>query len=211
MSCAEVREYLPWLLNKSLPDDRERQLRQHLAGCERCSLELRMVAETGRLFETHPPAQDLALMVMGAEPLSLDRDLVTSHLEECASCRSEVEMIRADASDAVSDEDQEITIPKPWVHSPESNPWTGARSFWQLAAVLALLVGSIFVGRQSGNPPAVSPAAESTESEGIARQGFEEGFVPTQMARKGEAQIMVFTDGFEGGDVGDWPDDPNEH
>lgn len=209
--CTAVSETLPWLLNGSLSPKEEQSVLQHLENCDACRQAFHDTAWVQQMSQTHPPAQDLALVTLGAEPVVLDRQSVIDHLAECVSCQAEVEMIRAEVSEPVSTEDGDVLFSEAWVSASKATPWTRSQAFWQMAAVLALLVGSIFVGGEGRQSSNIAAAPENTSAEGIARLGFEQGFVPEQMASKGEAQVMVFTDGFEGGSVGDWPSEVKEN
>lgn len=210
-SCAEVAELSPWLLNGSLEDDHKQLLLEHLEGCQQCRLELQETHRAQVLFDTHPPAQELALLVFGTDALSIDRELLMSHLENCEACQSEIEMIRAEISEPETTEDRRVLVPNSWAPRRTSSREAGIRSFWQVAAVLALVVGSILVGREIGQPPVVTSAPETAQSGRIAGEDFEGGSVTQQMARKNEAQVMVFANGFEAGNVEDWPKDPSEN
>ncbi len=116
MTCRNLRETLPWLLNGSSSRTPEGAaeldaFRAHAAECPSCALESRRVLEAAALYGTHPSADELMDWVLAGEPSSASRDasgrgswdVVGQHLEACSECREEVARLQASYAEISTD------------------------------------------------------------------------------------------------------------
>lgn len=116
---------VPWLLNGSLASDEREQLLLHLRECEDCHAELGDTAATWEVFATHIPSDDLVAWAAGdtvAHP-----EVVAHHLEVCASCRDDLELLRSDLA----------LEPLAWRKLRRTTPSRGATSWRRAAMALA--------------------------------------------------------------------------
>ncbi len=90
-----------------------REVEEHLKGCSFCSKELELMGRMGSLLSSHPEVfhpdeEELYRLVAVGE----DRDgLIAGHLETCADCREEAEMLRENLSQEKEAFRSEATLP----------------------------------------------------------------------------------------------------
>jgi len=94
MSCEQVAELLPWLLNGTLEEEERQAVEGHLEGCPRCRAELEDTAFAGRVFGQHLPTEVLVELGFGGTPEGLDPAVVEEHLADCPKCAAELELVR---------------------------------------------------------------------------------------------------------------------
>jgi hypothetical protein len=125
---------VPWLLNGSLASDEREQLMLHLRECEDCRAELGDTVATWEVFATHIPSADLVAWAAG-ETVT-DPGVLAHHLEVCASCRDDLELLRSDLA----------LEPLTWRGVRRTKPSRAAKSWRRasmaLAAVAVLAVAT---------------------------------------------------------------------
>lgn len=104
MECEAVRERLPWLLNRSLQPDERAAVESHLAGCPGCRAELAETRRAAGLFDTHLPPSTLVDLAWDRPLVAFDAGTVRRHLDGCASCADELELLRESRRTAESDQ-----------------------------------------------------------------------------------------------------------
>lgn len=90
MTCNDIIERLPWLLNGSLEPSEAREVLRHLASCASCREELSETARVWSETQSHPPAEVIADYALGLALTDFPRAVLEAHLEHCASCQREV-------------------------------------------------------------------------------------------------------------------------
>ncbi len=132
LTCQQAAEFFPWLLNGSLETGEKQALKDHLAACESCRVELAESREAWGIFTQHIPSLALVEYARGGEPRDLDVATIESHLKSCASCRQEVEW-------ATADRILPFRSPNPHRRVPERVRTWGA---WAVAAGLAAVLAT---------------------------------------------------------------------
>lgn len=191
-TCKSVAESLPWLLNGTLGKAEVASVVAHVRDCSGCRREIREAVETAELMTAHLPTMVLAEHALGL-PTEWPVEAIDAHLAICSSCRGELALVQMDTG---LDEDGESAEPARVLSFPAVANDTPGRSVassdwtrWAAAAgLIAALGGSWIVG------------GLDSASEG-----------PTQLAQhelppveKPVSVEMVFSDGFESGDLEQW-------
>jgi anti-sigma factor RsiW len=138
MTCDQAIERLPWLLNRTLEVEEERQVREHLAECPECRKALAETGQAWQLFDPHPPAADLVARAFGdgvADP-ELDR-----HLSNCPQCAADLELARLSRQ---LEADDKILPMSP--RNREASPSGGRIRLYLGSALAAGLAGLIAAG-----------------------------------------------------------------
>ena len=94
MSCDEVTERLPWLLNGSLEGDEREAVRAHLAACSRCARELEETRTAATVFAAHLPSSTLVDLTWERPDEGIPPELVQRHLESCPQCAEDLALAR---------------------------------------------------------------------------------------------------------------------
>jgi len=191
ISCAEVIELQPWLLNNSLEADERQEVLSHLKACQTCKAALAETMQAAELLTQHVPSLTLVEYAQGLPSSEMDHAQIERHLECCSSCRQEVDWIMAEevldfqaARQRLADvETPERDLPSQF----QSTPGHG----WAIAATVTLVLGAgalLFTDRSE------EPRAETMAS--VAP--LETGGSPSLNA------TAVFSDGFELGNTAKW-------
>ena len=149
MNCETAIELLPWYLNGTLDEQEQRDVREHLAGCERCREALAETKMAWRIYDQHLPSETLVALAWGEEPEGIDPSVVERHLQSCPQCSSELELVRT--SRALEEEDGGRVALFPGARRTTE---TAARSAgerrpagaWRSAALAAGLAGMVAAG-----------------------------------------------------------------
>lgn len=145
MNCENAIELLPWYLNGTLDETEQRDVREHLAGCERCRQALTDTKLAWRIYDQHLPTEALVALAWGEEPEGIDPAVVDRHLQSCPQCSSELELVRT--SRALEEEDGGRVALFP---GPRKTTETAARPVrsggWRSAALAAGLAGMVAAG-----------------------------------------------------------------
>lgn len=144
MTCPEVVDRLPWLLNGSLEDDERRRLTEHLDRCAACQAEWKETRQAAAVFGAHAPAAVLVRLAWD-EPLdAAEATLARDHLATCAECTEDLALARRSRIAERSDR-------------PAGRP--AALPTTRYAALAAGLAASFAAGVvwHSGQPPAPLP------------------------------------------------------
>lgn len=94
MSCKNVIELLPWLLNGSLEPEERQAVEEHLETCEACRRELAATREAAALYAAHPEPEALVSFAVGETPPGVSAQVVEAHVAHCPECAHELAMIR---------------------------------------------------------------------------------------------------------------------
>ncbi len=134
LECRTVSELLPWWLNGTLDKHEARLVEQHLRTCDACREELRATRRARDLHAGHVPAEDLVDFALGQLEASPRLTLVRNHLEACAECQQELEL--------VCEPTAEDAAPLPFRRPQEPGVSRSAQSWrrWALAASLIAVV-----------------------------------------------------------------------
>lgn len=146
MNCETAIELLPWYLNGTLGETEQRDVREHLAGCERCRQALAETKMAWRIYDQHLPTETLVALAWGEEPEGIDPDVAERHLQSCPQCSSELELVRT--SRALEEEDGgRVAL------FPGARPKTETSAYpvrpagrWRSAALAAGLAGMVAAG-----------------------------------------------------------------
>lgn len=141
MNCETAIELLPWYLNGTLGDPEQRDVREHLAGCERCRRALADTKLAWRIYGQHLPTEALVALAWGETPEGLDPALVERHLQGCPQCSAELELVRTSRALEEEDDGRVALFPPRRAASPAVRS-TG----WRSAALAAGLAGMIAAG-----------------------------------------------------------------
>jgi hypothetical protein len=90
VNCKQASLLLPFLLNRSLQPEEEREIRAHLDRCAACAAELEEVRRTLWIASRHPPAEALADYACGLPLEGWPRSELERHFADCASCSSDL-------------------------------------------------------------------------------------------------------------------------
>ena len=99
----EIRELLPWYLNRTLSEEEIRKVEEHLKGCSRCQRELKElswlysgIAQVGKAEKSFHIESD-KLVLFAEEPEKLSQEQLTSikeHLQSCPLCYEQLQTLR---------------------------------------------------------------------------------------------------------------------
>lgn len=166
MNCENAIELLPWYLNGTLDETEQRDVREHLAGCERCRKALAETRLAWRIYGQHLPSEALVALAWGERPEGLDPAVAETHLQSCPQCSAELELVRM--SRALEEEDGGRVALFPGARKTFE---TAARPAggWRSAALAAGLAGMVAAGGWLWSANQVQTLedrlAETTESE----------------------------------------------
>jgi len=182
ISCLQVLELSPWLLNDSLEEHERAGLLSHIAGCASCSSDLEDTVRVQRLLGQHIPASAIARYALGLSVENPPRELVEYHLSTCESCRDECDRIRSESAAAVANSDRSKQAPRSWGR----------------LAIAAGLVGAACIGVAFGRY-LPSQSVDLTPSPAFNRA--EDGRAYSASAARASHS---FRDGFESGGLEGW-------
>jgi anti-sigma factor RsiW len=189
LNCDQVAELLPWYLNGTLDEEEQGEVRVHLEGCTKCRQALDETRLAWRIYDQHLPSEALVALAWGETPEGLDPDVLERHLETCAECAAELEMVRTSRK---LEEDERIALfPTPTERLPLPRQGGvgrgegGRGQFWRTAAMAAGLAGIVAAsgwvwtaGRANdleerlalaGRPPETTPAPAPAPDAGGGR------------------------------------------
>lgn len=142
MTCENAIELLPWYLNGTLGETEQRDVREHLAGCERCRESLAETKMAWRIYDQHLPTETLVALAWGEEPEGIDPSVVERHLQSCPQCSSELELVRT--SRALEEEDGgRVAL---FRGAGETTKTAARPGRWRSAALAAGLAGMVAAG-----------------------------------------------------------------
>lgn len=127
MDCKSIAEILPWLLNGTLAPAEREQVIEHLAGCPACRSELGDTASAWEVFARHVSPEMLMDRASGRALPPADAALVAAHLETCAACAGQYELVRESFELLEASAVRPRAEPRPWFR-------------WQFAFVAAALL-----------------------------------------------------------------------
>lgn len=141
MNCETAIELLPWYLNGTLDAQEQRDVREHLAGCERCRRALEETRLAWKIHDQHLPTEALVALAWGETPEGLDPGVVERHLQGCPQCSAELELVRTSRALEEEDGGRVALFPPRRAEAP-------ARSAggWRSAALAAGLAGMVAAG-----------------------------------------------------------------
>lgn len=146
MNCETAIELLPWYLNGTLDEQEQRDVREHLAGCERCRQALADTRLAWRIHDQHLPSEALVALAWGEKPEGMDPaglEVMERHLQSCPQCSSELELVRV--SRALEEEDGGRVALFPGAR-PKTAPAARPAGRWRSAALAAGLAGMVAAG-----------------------------------------------------------------
>lgn len=150
--CAEIEQLLPWYLAGSLTAVEAERARHHLASCDRCREALAATRRAAEVFSAHPAAELLADYGLGLPVAAESRELLERHLVDCADCRAELELVRADPGPAVS-----TTGVGAEVRAIGPRPGRAPAAGWRALAVAASVAAAVSLSLWFGNGRAGAP------------------------------------------------------
>lgn len=202
-SCRQVAEILPWFLNGTLSAEESKQVADELASCEDCRARLAELKEVAGLMTAHLPTMTLAEYALGL-PTDIPTSEIEAHLEICPQCRQELALIQMDT--AIEDDftDEADSADFGHVNSTVVDFNTARRRLtdskpadqrrWArlavAAGVTAALGGTLVFNEM--NRPEIDSLVEVHET------------LPAGPSKPAEAEELLFSDGFESGDLGHW-------
>lgn len=148
MNCEQAIELLPWLLNGTLQESERQEVREHLAGCDRCREALAETRFAWSVYDQHLPSEALVALAYGDRlPDGLDPALAERHLATCPQCAAELELVRT--SRHLEEDDRIATMPfqrkdRAAGASTAAAPLVRASArAWRSSALAASLVGLV--------------------------------------------------------------------
>jgi len=93
IQCEDAIERLPWFLNGTLTHEERVSLLSHLESCEPCRLALSETRTAWQIFSQHIPPEQL-LAWAGGEASGGEDEVRARHLETCAQCAADLELVR---------------------------------------------------------------------------------------------------------------------
>ena len=203
-------ELLPWLANGSLDGVEIEALGSQLAATDAdFAADLAATGEMLWITEQHIPTLALTEYALGLEPGELSglegglkREEIELHLESCAACRAELELIRADEGDEATEEATVLDFTsarRRRVEKPAQQPVRPAWRRLALAAALATAIaGALLLQVQSDleSPAGLVAVAEVLPADHAADS--------EKSLRSSTPDAALFFDGFESGDTGNW-------
>lgn len=136
MTCDEILERLPWLLNGTLDEVERRTVLEHLKGCAGCRQALEETRLAWRIFDQHLPSEALVAHAYGEVAPGIDSGLVEAHLATCPQCATDLELARM--SRRLEEDDRIAVMPV-----PTSRPERRTAGGWRAAALAAGLAGVV--------------------------------------------------------------------
>lgn len=212
MKCNAAIALLPWFLNDTLADDEKAAVRGHLEACAACRQELEDTREAWRIFGAHPRPEDLTALALAragiADALEPGRrPLLERHLEQCAPCREETQLVWESHQHFLGNEGAALST-APVVGAIDASPVPANDNrpgpAWRLAAAAAMVLTLVtatgwWVSHQQqrslhGEMAALETAVRDAESgrlaEAAARQRLEaEHRAVAERARELESQL----------------------
>jgi len=137
--CEHIAELLPWLLNGTLDEAEQRQVREHLAQCSQCQRGLDETALALAVYRQHAPAESLVDYAFDRPAPGIEPELLRRHVDLCRECAEQVEMARASRHWA---ETQEANAVPP--AAQEKRRWR--EWLWPKLALATCLAGAIALG-----------------------------------------------------------------
>jgi len=145
MNCEQAIEVLPWHLNGTLGEDEKKEVREHLAACERCRQALADTRLAWEIFDQHIPAGALVAYAAGEEPEGIAPGILEEHLATCPECAAELELVRI--SRGLGEDDAiAVMVPRPERDREVAPPVRPAGLRWRRAALAAGLAGVVALG-----------------------------------------------------------------
>jgi hypothetical protein len=90
VTCDEVVDRLPWLLNGSLEGEEREAVRAHVATCSGCRRDLEETRQAFAVFGAHLPSATLVDLAWERPVTGLPPGLAKRHLESCPQCAEEL-------------------------------------------------------------------------------------------------------------------------
>lgn len=137
MTCDEILERLPWLLNGTLDEVERKTVLEHLEGCARCRQALEETRLAWQVFDQHLPSAALVAYAYGEPAPGIDPGLVEAHLAICPQCAADLELARMSRR---LEEDDRIAVMPVRTSRPERRTAVGG---WRAAALAAGLAGVV--------------------------------------------------------------------
>ncbi|HEX7183897.1 MAG TPA: zf-HC2 domain-containing protein [Thermoanaerobaculia bacterium] len=137
MTCDEILERLPWLLNGTLDEVERRTVLEHLQRCANCRQALEETRLAWQVFDQHIPSEALVAYAYGEPAPGVDPGLVEAHLATCPQCAADLELARMSRR---LEEDDRIAVMPVWTSRPEHRTVVGG---WRAAALAAGLAGVV--------------------------------------------------------------------
>jgi len=145
MNCEQAIEVLPWHLNGTLGEDEKKEIREHLAACERCRQALADTRLAWEIFDQHIPAGALVAHAAGEEPDGIAPGVLEDHLATCPECAAELELVRISRGLA-EDDAVALMAPRSEHARVAALPVRSAGLRWRRAALAAGLAGVVALG-----------------------------------------------------------------
>jgi hypothetical protein len=111
LSCQEVTELLPWLLNGTLEAGEAEHVRAHLGSCTSCRHQLGETRWAAAVFGAHVPAQDLVALAWDGPG---DLEPARRHVEGCPACAGELALIRQSRGLEADADSRPVARPAPF-------------------------------------------------------------------------------------------------
>ena len=190
VTCESVAESLPWILNGTLDEAETAAVVAHVESCESCRRELQEAVEAAGLMTAHLPTLVIAEYALGL-PTEFATEDIEAHLAACPSCRQELALVQMDAELDDAPAPGRVLEFKAPAASAEIRPARRSDwARWAAAAGLAAVIGSVAMVERP-DPSVTDPSI----TEVVDHQS-----APTEPA----AVEILFADGFESGDLGNW-------
>ena len=198
-TCRDVAELAPWLLNGSLVDTVDQELRAHIVMCEGCSIRIQEAAEACWLLTVHVPSE---LLVQYAMDLDLDSSIrmsIEEHLIHCSMCQGELEIIGSLESQG----EGEATPARRYSSDEHEAEGTlipfRLRRAWRTVAVAASLLAVVgLTGWLVGPARELQMPAQPVASTTV------ESLAVVEEERAASISVGFFQDGFESGNTLAW-------
>jgi hypothetical protein len=142
VTCEEVVERLPWLLNGTLEAEEAERMRAHLGTCAACRRELGETRWAAAVFGAHVVTDTLIALAWDKPSNGVDLDLARRHVQGCDACSNELAMVRESRALESAPADVLPFRPAP---APARQPL--ALRYGSLAAALIMGFGAGFVAR----------------------------------------------------------------
>ena len=219
-------ELLPWLVNGSLDGAEIEALGSELAQLDGkvdsevdgdFAAELAATGEMLWITEQHIPTLALTEYALGLEAgelggpelggpelggPDLTREEIELHLEGCAACRAELELIRADESESEHAPEEATVLDftaarRRRIAGPAKQPAPAWRRLALAAALATAVVGALLVQVRSDLEPSIGLVAEVLPADQQVADS-------EKILRSSTPDAALFFDGFESGDTGNW-------
>jgi anti-sigma factor RsiW len=189
MSCDEVTERLPWLLNGSLEGDEREAVRAHLATCSRCAREMEETRTAAAVFDAHLPPSTLVDLAWERPAQGIPPELAQAHLESCPQCAEDLASARESRRLEAGAEAPPRTAQRPRPRVAE----------WAASLAAGLLVGlwwggSLTERTVSGPAPPGPRMPRPEQEEELRRLRASVGELETQLqdARSPQPNLPIF-------------------